>query len=132
MAEMGRDGGLVHLCDAVDIAEGAARGFDPLGRGRDAMFIVRRGGRLFAWFNACPHYGDTPMAWRTNAYLDADGTAIVCASHGALFDIETGLCTLGPCLGQSLTPVPLTVSEEGDVAVDPKQLEEFGPWRKTA
>jgi nitrite reductase/ring-hydroxylating ferredoxin subunit len=29
------------------------------------------------------------MAWRTDAYLNAAGNRIVCASHGAEFEIET-------------------------------------------
>jgi nitrite reductase/ring-hydroxylating ferredoxin subunit len=55
------------------------------------------------------------MAWRTNAYLDGDGVHLACHSHGALFDIETGECVLGPCLGQSLTQVSLAVSKEGGI-----------------
>ena len=52
-------------------------------------------------WDACPHYGDTPMAWRTDAYLNAARDRIVCASHGAEFEIETGLCVTGAALGQS-------------------------------
>ena len=96
-----------YLCQGIDIPDGASRGFDPLGEGRDTMFVVRRGGRVYGWRNACPHYGDTPMAWRKDAYLSADGTRIVCSAHGAQFVVETGVCTLGPCLGRSLIPVLL-------------------------
>ena len=92
------------------VADGGARGFDPQGRGQDTMLVVRRGERVFGWHDACPHYGGTPMAWRKDAYLDAAGTRIVCAAHGAQFDIESGLCTLGPCLGQRLDPVALAVT----------------------
>lgn len=45
--------------------------------------------------DARPHQG-TPMAWRKDAYLDAAGERIVCAAHGAQFEIDSGLCTLGP------------------------------------
>lgn len=104
----------MHLCHVDELPEGGSRGFDPLGRGQDSLLVVRRGGRLHAYADACPHHG-TPMAWRKDAYLDAGGTHIVCAAHGALFEIDTGVCTLGPCLGDRLTPVALTVNDRGEV-----------------
>lgn len=35
-------------------------------------------------------------------FLDRDGQYIHCSSHGALFDIATGQCIVGPCGGQYL------------------------------
>lgn len=116
-------GRVVRLCDAGELAEGASRGFDPTGTGRDTMFIVRRAG-LHAWRNVCPHWGGTSMAWRKDAFLNREGTRIVCAAHGAQFDIASGLCTLGPCIGESLTRVELIESADGSLMVDPSQLEE--------
>jgi nitrite reductase/ring-hydroxylating ferredoxin subunit len=100
----------VFLCRLDDLADGASRGFDPAGTGQDTVLLVRRGDRVFGWRDACPHHGGTPMAWRKDEYLDAARTHIVCAAHGARFDIETGACTLGPCLGQRLQPVGLVVT----------------------
>jgi nitrite reductase/ring-hydroxylating ferredoxin subunit len=57
------------------------------------------------------------MAWRKNAYLNADRSRIVCHAHGALFDIATGLCLLGPCLGQSLTAMPIVLRADGVIAL---------------
>ena len=37
----------------------------------------------------------------------------MCHGHGALFDIDTGVCTSGPCLGQSLTRVAIERDGEG-------------------
>ncbi|HEU0201726.1 MAG TPA: Rieske (2Fe-2S) protein [Burkholderiaceae bacterium] len=105
----------VRLCHLSDLPDGGSRGFDPLGEGRDTMFIVRRGTELHAYRDACPHWAGTPMAWRKDAYLNADGTRIVCSAHGAQFDIASGVCTLGPCLGQSLDALAVTVSEDGQI-----------------
>ena len=116
-------GRVVRLCDAGELAEGTSRGFDPTGTGRDTMFIVRRAG-LHAWRNACPHWGGTSMAWRKDAFLNGDATRIVCAAHGALFDIATGVCTLGPCIGAKLERVEIIESADGSLLVDPSQLEE--------
>jgi nitrite reductase/ring-hydroxylating ferredoxin subunit len=71
---------------------------------------------LFAYDDACPHHG-TPMAWRRHAYLNGARDRIVCAAHGAQFEIDTGRCTLGPCLGEHLRPVTLTVHRNGEVHI---------------
>ncbi|MGK5078758.1 Rieske (2Fe-2S) protein [Janthinobacterium sp. HLX7-2] len=95
------------LCMADEICEGQARGFDPLATGRDVMFVVRKQGRLYAYRNACPHIDGAPMAWARHQYLNANGSRIVCSAHGAQFDIESGVCLLGPCLGQALEPITI-------------------------
>lgn len=93
--------------DLDAIGEGRARGFDPDDTGQDSVFVVRYRGTLRAWRNACPHVDGAPMAWRKDAYMNAAGTHIVCAAHGALFDPDSGDCVQGPCLGRRLTPVEL-------------------------
>ena len=103
------------LCRLDELSDGHARGFDPAGIGRDTVFIVRRGGAVVAYQDACPHHGTTPMAWRKDAYLNAARDRIVCSAHGAEFDIATGACTLGPCLGQSLTPLPWSLTHDDEI-----------------
>lgn len=108
-------GGTLTLCRLDDVEVGAARGFVVEGFRRKVV-VVRREDGVFGWLDSCPHYeGGTPMAWRTDRYLNGDGTFIACHSHGALFDIATGECVLGPCLGQRLTPVPVRVGPGGDI-----------------
>jgi nitrite reductase/ring-hydroxylating ferredoxin subunit len=103
------------LCRFDELAEGEARGFEPLNGSREKIFIVRKGRCLYAYWDACPHFGDTPMAWRTDAYLNAAGNRIVCASHGAEFEIETGRCVRGAALGNSLRPVAIELTDSGEV-----------------
>ena len=113
----------MRLCNFDELPDGASRGFDPRRTGRDTMFVVRQGRALHAWLNACPHHGTT-MPWRRHAYLNAAADRIVCSAHGALFEIDTGQCTLGPCLGQALTPVPVVVAHDGEVRLaDASHLE---------
>jgi nitrite reductase/ring-hydroxylating ferredoxin subunit len=107
----------------ADLPDGSSRGFDPGRSGQDSVLVVRRGAQLFAYADACPHHG-TPMAWRKDAYLDAAGQHIVCAAHGALFEIDTGVCTLGPCLGDSLRPVAITLNAGGEVHLAPDPTQE--------
>jgi nitrite reductase/ring-hydroxylating ferredoxin subunit len=105
------------LCHLDALHDGDSRGFDPAGTGRDTVFVVRHSQRLHGWRNACPHIDGAPMAWRKDAYLNADRSLIVCHAHGAQFEIDTGLCTLGPCMGQRLTPIPLTLNPAGEVHI---------------
>jgi nitrite reductase/ring-hydroxylating ferredoxin subunit len=105
----------IRLCRIDEIPDGEARGFDPHGLGQDTMLVIRRDNSLYAWRDACPHISGVPMAWRKDAYLNAARDRIVCSAHGALFDIATGLCTLGPCLGQSLEPITVTVGADAAI-----------------
>lgn len=106
---------IVTLGRADTLAEGEARGFDPGRRGRDTLFVVRSGGALRGWLDRCPHEDETPLPYRRHAYLNAARTRIVCFAHGAQFDVATGECVSGPCLGESLTPVPLSVTTGGEL-----------------
>ncbi len=91
------------LCALDEIEDGGAKGFEPeVGGQRLELFVVRRGRELFAYENACPHIG-TPLDWTPDQFLDAAGANILCATHGALFRIEDGYCTAGPCTGDRLT-----------------------------
>ena len=99
------------LCGLADVADGHSRGFDPLGEGRDTMFVVRRGTDVYGYRNACPHYDNARMAWKKDEYLTADRSRIRCGAHGALFRVEDGVCEIGPCLGEALTPVALIVRD---------------------
>jgi nitrite reductase/ring-hydroxylating ferredoxin subunit len=101
-----------------DIPDGESRGFDPLGAGRDTLFVVRQGERLHGWHDRCPHEGVTPLPYRRHAYLNKKRTRIVCYAHGAQFEIDSGLCVLGPCVGERLTPVPLAIAHDGAVTCE--------------
>jgi nitrite reductase/ring-hydroxylating ferredoxin subunit len=101
---------------ADEIAEGEARAFGPFDASKRKAFVVRRNGRLHAWWDHCPHYG-APMAWRANAYLNAARDRIVCAAHGAEFDIESGVCLLGAALNRRLTPAPIEPTPQGDLII---------------
>lgn len=105
----------ITLCHSNDIADGGARGFDPTATGRDTVFVVRQGEALFGWHDRCPHEGLTPLPYKRHGYLNKAGSRIVCFAHGAQFDIRTGLCLTGPCKGDFLTPLALTVDGRGQL-----------------
>ena len=71
-------------------------------------FVVRKGDELFAYQNVCMHVGH-PLNWKPDSFLTKDAQHIICASHGALYDIESGVCTSGPCPGKQLRKVEIEV-----------------------
>jgi nitrite reductase/ring-hydroxylating ferredoxin subunit len=96
------------VCRLSELA-GGARGFT-LGSGEWPLrgFVVRVGDTVRGYLNRCPHAGH-PLDLLPQRFLTADGMLILCSSHGALFEKGTGYCVAGPCVGRSLTPVPLQV-----------------------
>jgi len=73
-------------------------------------FVVRHEGGVNAYLNRCPHTG-APLNWLPDQFLDHEQKHIICSLHGALFRSADGFCIAGPCQGQSLTPVPVTVAD---------------------
>ena len=65
-------------------------------------------GAFFALANRCPHAGH-PLNLLLHEFLTADRSLVLCRSHGALFEISTGLCIAGPCAGRHLRRVPIEV-----------------------
>lgn len=106
------------LCHESEVGEGDSPAFAAGENHGDTIFLVRSGTDVHAYLDACPHLEGAPMAWRRNAYLSGDKRFIVCHAHGARFDKTTGLCLAGPCLGDSLTRVPVVRYSNGDIYVD--------------
>ncbi|WP_019645469.1 Rieske (2Fe-2S) protein [Novispirillum itersonii] len=83
---------------------------------RSGIFVVRQGDLIRAYVNSCPHQR-VPLNWKPDTFLTPELDAIQCSLHRALFRIEDGFCTAGPCAGRSLTAVAVRV-EAGIVTVD--------------
>ena len=82
-----------------------------------AGFVVRKGQQLFAYRNQCPHTGVT-LNWAEDVFLDVHDSQIQCATHGALFTIEEGLCTWGPCVGESLQRLVIKIDNGGKIFIE--------------
>jgi nitrite reductase/ring-hydroxylating ferredoxin subunit len=100
------------LCRLEEIEDGEGKGF-VLGEGtaRREIVVIREGRRVYGYVNSCPHVG-TPLELQPGRFMNADGSYILCHTHGALFEIESGRCIAGPCAGESLTPVALVLDEQ--------------------
>ena len=97
------------LCALADIPAIGGKGF-VFGSGTDRfpMFVIRRNDEVKGYHNECPHVGG-PLDWVSDQFLDKEKTHILCATHGARFRIDNGLCISPPCPGALLTPVAVEV-----------------------
>ena len=73
-------------------------------------FVVRKGNEVFAYQNFCVHVGH-PLNWAPHSFLTKDRSAIICASHGATYEIESGNCFAGPGAGRALRKVAVAVRD---------------------
>lgn len=92
------------LCTLADLPPGTARGFD------EGIFAVGSHAGAVVYRNACPHLG-IPLDWAPDRFLSADGSVIMCGTHGAEFRIDTGECLRGPCVGEFLHAVPFVIKD---------------------
>jgi nitrite reductase/ring-hydroxylating ferredoxin subunit len=98
---------MIRLCDLHDIPDQEGIGI-PTDAGE--VVLLQRDGQVYAYKNHCPHLG-IDLNFQPDVFMDLDGQFIQCANHGALFQVEDGLCIHGPCQGQSLTAVPVHIAE---------------------
>ncbi len=88
------------------------------GANRLDIVVVRAGGEVVAYRNACPHAG-TPLETFDGRFLDReDPDVLICSTHGARFRRRDGLCLSGPCPGRRLMPIPIIVAD-GDIRIAP-------------
>ena len=102
------EGALVPLCNSRDLLDGGlAVSFDVVFGGQTCRaFAIRYQGRAHAYLNRCTHVA-MEMDWQPDRFFDDSGRWLLCGSHGAAYQPDTGACAGGPCRG-SLTRIDLT------------------------
>lgn len=73
-------------------------------------FAVRFEGRVYAWLNQCRHVA-MELDLLPGRFFDGDGRYLICSTHGALYEPDTGVCVSGPCRGASLHSIEATESD---------------------
>lgn len=90
----------------------------------ESLIVHRQGAQVRAWLNVCPHAGRR-LDWAPGKFLVGKDGLLVCAVHGASFELGRGTCVAGPCRGESLRAVAVRVEggqvllDETDAAADP-------------
>ncbi len=80
-----------------------------------SAFVVQFQGQAFAYLNRCAHV-PVELDWLEGAFFDDSGQYLVCATHGAMYEPNTGLCIDGPCRGRSLEALECRI-EAGRVQI---------------
>jgi nitrite reductase/ring-hydroxylating ferredoxin subunit len=70
----------------------------------ESLIVHRDGQSVRAWLNVCPHAGRR-LDWAPGKFLKSREGHLVCAAHGASFELGRGDCIAGPCRGDSLRAV---------------------------
>jgi nitrite reductase/ring-hydroxylating ferredoxin subunit len=77
---------------------------------RVSIIVTRRGGRVAAFRNRCPH-ADYPLQRADGRIVVQEDRYMVCSGHGASFTLEDGACAGGPCNGDPLERVDVVMRE---------------------
>jgi nitrite reductase/ring-hydroxylating ferredoxin subunit len=103
------------LCASQELVErGDAFVFDVLHFRQPARaFVLRFDGQVVAYLNRCVHV-PTEMDWQHGRFLDGDQQFILCSTHGAAYEPQTGRCVAGPCGRGRLTVIDVA-EREGQV-----------------
>jgi nitrite reductase/ring-hydroxylating ferredoxin subunit len=105
-------GGEHLICGSAALAD-AGRGvrFEVQYFGQPApAFAVRYRGQVHAYLNRCAHVA-MELDWQEGVFFDADGRDLLCSTHGATYDAQSGRCLGGPC---NRTPLLKLRVEERD------------------
>jgi nitrite reductase/ring-hydroxylating ferredoxin subunit len=94
------------ICASAALADGGSGVRFEIARAGTALpaFVVRFRGALHAYVNECRHQA-TELDWNPGEFFDAERLYLICATHGALYEPDSGLCIDGPCRGARLTSV---------------------------
>lgn len=96
----------VLICDSERLVDGGEGVRFPVAVFGEAAtgFAVRFKGLPYAYLNRCAH---VPMEldWVQGQFFESSGEFLMCATHGAVYRPETGVCAGGPCRGGKLRPI---------------------------
>lgn len=97
-----------------DIADGGFAEVEAMIDGdAESLILYRLGDEVRAWLNVCPHAGRR-LDWAPGQFLKSKDGHLVCAAHGASFELDRGDCIAGPCRGDALRAVQVQV-RDGEV-----------------
>jgi nitrite reductase/ring-hydroxylating ferredoxin subunit len=75
-----------------------------------SLIVTRSGEKVAAFRNRCPHAA-YPLQRADGRIVVQEGRYLVCGAHGASFTLTDGACAGGPCNGDGLERVPVTVRD---------------------
>ena len=76
----------------------------------ESLILHRDGDAVRAWLNVCPHAGRR-LDWAPGKFLRDKAGRLMCAVHGATFELQEGVCVAGPCKGAALRTIEVDVHD---------------------
>lgn len=105
----------LRLCLFAEVPDGGARVVD-VADGGVPVVVVRRGARVWAYANRCPHFS-VPLDFEPGEISCYRSQVLMCAHHSALFRFDDGHCIEGPCAGASLDAMKVEVDDSGSIVL---------------
>ena len=100
------------ICDLDDLSELSCIEFCVKNDfGLKDAFLIYFKQHCYAYENSCPHTG-VNLNWQKGQFFSFDELYVQCSLHGALFEPGTGTCIYGPCLGQKLKKLEITIEDD--------------------
>ena len=80
-------------------------------------FAIRWRGAAHAYINECRHEA-SELDWEPGDFFDESKLYLVCATHGATYAPDSGICVAGPCRGARLKAVMLAEHHGGIYCIE--------------
>lgn len=96
------------ICAADTVLEGGKGVRFPVTAGTESTtgFVIRYGGVAYGYLNRCAHV-PIELDWSPGEFFEGSGLYLMCATHGAIYEPDTGQCSGGPCRGGQLRPIKI-------------------------
>ena len=103
------------ICRTDALADGGVGVRFELSRAGEVLpaFAVRWRGSVHAYVNECRHQA-SELDWTPGEFFDETKLYLICATHGALYEPDSGLCVAGPCAGARLCALDV-IERDGQV-----------------
>jgi nitrite reductase/ring-hydroxylating ferredoxin subunit len=97
------------ICASAALTErGKGVRFSVLRAGKPVgAFAVRYNGCAYAYLNHCAHI-PVELDWVEGEFFDYSGLYLICTTHGATYEPDTGYCIMGPCKGRRLSALDIS------------------------
>ena len=110
------------ICPSTSVLEGGKGVRFPVSAGTEhgTGFVIRYGGVAYGYLNRCAHV-PIELDWSPGEFFDGSGLYLMCATHGAIYEPDTGHCSGGPCRGGKLRPIQMQ-ERDGQLFWQPDQF----------
>jgi len=103
----------IWVCASDDVIEGGRGVRFPVTAGDEDStgFVIRYGSVVYGYLNRCAHV-PIELDWSPGEFFEGSGLYLMCSTHGAIYEPDTGHCSGGPCRGGRLRPIAVIEKEQ--------------------